>query len=42
MAKAFDKKLKKLPIKEQLTKIDIPIDEFLKKAFTTPVKNSKD
>ena len=41
MAKATDKKLKKLPVKEQLTKINMSVDEFLKKALNTPIKNSK-
>ena len=41
MPKEPTKKLKKLPVKEKPTKIDMPADAFLKLALNTPIKNSK-
>ena len=41
MPKEPIKKLKKLPVKEKPTKIDMPVDDFLKLALNTPIKNSK-
>lgn len=41
MAKEIKKKLKKLRVKEQPAKIDMPVDDFLKLALNTPIKNSK-
>ena len=41
MAKKNTKSVKKLPVKEKPTKIDMPIDDFLKLALNTPIKNSR-
>lgn len=41
MSKQPIKKLKNLPIKEKPTKINMPVDDFLKLALNTPIKNSK-
>lgn len=41
MVKQTTKKLKKLRVKKKLTKIDMPVDDFLKLALLTPIKNSK-
>ena len=41
MPKEPTKKLKKLPVKEKPTKIDMPIDDFLKLTLHTPIENSK-
>ena len=41
MVKQTTKKLKKLQVKKKLTKIGMPVDDFLKLALNTPIKNSK-
>lgn len=41
MPKEPTKKIKKLHVKEKPTKINIPVDDFLKLALNTPIKNSK-
>lgn len=41
MSNQPNKKIKKLTVKEKPTKINIPVDDFLKLALNTPIKNSK-
>ncbi len=41
MAKKYAKSVRKLPPKEQSTKLNMTFDQFIKKAVNTPIKNSK-
>ncbi len=41
MSKKSTKLIKKLPIKEQPTKLNMAFEQFINKAINTPVKNSK-
>lgn len=41
MAKITPKKVKKLQVKEQPTKLNMSFQEFIKAASNTPLKNSK-
>ena len=41
MPKKSTKSIKKLPIKEQPTKLNMSFEEFIKRAVDTPIKNSK-
>lgn len=41
MAKKPSKSVKKLPVKEQPTKLNMSFQDFIKAAVNTPIKNSK-
>ncbi len=41
MANKSSKNIKKLPIKEQPVKLNMTFEEAIKKALSTPIKNSK-
>jgi len=41
MPKKSTKSIKKIPPKEQPTKLNMTFEQFIKKAVNTPIKNSK-